>query len=84
MGSNSELSWLLPRRGDAGVAGSTSRSRNAGSGQKSRNYDYELTVRDTSVRCIVNMVLPEPEVRPACMGTGARNFTNQTKEIIYL
>ena len=47
VGSNSELFWLVPRRGDVGVAGSTSRSRNDGSGQKSRNYEYELSVQDT-------------------------------------
>ena len=50
--SNSELFWLVPRRGDAGVAGATSRSRNDGSGQKSRNYEYELTARDTICRNI--------------------------------
>jgi putative two-component system response regulator len=38
----------MPRRGDAGVAGSTSRSRNAGSRQKNRNYDNELTGQYTS------------------------------------
>ena len=37
----------MPRRGDAGAAGSTSRSRNDGSGQKSRNYKNEITVLDT-------------------------------------
>jgi hypothetical protein len=37
----------MPRRGDAGVAGSTSRSSNEGSGQKSRNYEYELTAQYT-------------------------------------
>ena len=48
VGSNSEIFWLAPRRGDAGVTGSTSRSRNDGSGQKGRNYEYELTARDGS------------------------------------
>src|ERR1700688_1362972 len=43
----------MPRRGDAGVAGSTSRSRNDGKGQKSRNYEYELTAQHTSVHFLV-------------------------------
>ena len=47
MGSIYELFWLVPRRGDVGVAGSTSRSRKDGKGLKSRNYEYELTARDT-------------------------------------
>jgi hypothetical protein len=38
----------MPRHGDAGVAGSTSRSRNAGSREKNRNYDNELTGQYTS------------------------------------
>ena len=47
VGSNFEQFWLVPRRGDVGVARSTSRSRNDGSGQKCRNYEYKLTARDT-------------------------------------
>ena len=49
VGGNTEIFGLVPRRGDVGVARSTSRSRNDGNGQKSRDYEYELTARDTKV-----------------------------------
>jgi hypothetical protein len=49
VGSNSEIFWPVPSCGDVGVAGSTSRSRNDGRGQKSWNYEYELTARDTDM-----------------------------------
>ncbi len=63
MGSNSELFWLVPRRGDVGVAGSTSRSRNDSSGQKSLNYKYELTARDTRLFKNCRIVAPEDKPR---------------------
>jgi MOSC domain-containing protein YiiM len=59
VGSNSEIFWPVPRRGDAGVAGSTSRSRNDGSGQKSRNDEYELTAGEAKMAQVVAVCISE-------------------------